>query len=256
MNRLREIIALHTKTSLIAYFGSQSDEELDLFWLADGRAIEITESILEVSSFVRDLFLSDTGIELIMKHEHRARCSDKKLLHLLFYPSLEHLFQAELPSFITNVFIEGEVLSGDLEILKDASDEYQLGTIEKTDNSRKYNTQIISYDNLMITTYLYLLSNSTIINSSIAKENISYALRYFGFEIIKRISNQPAKKGDWRPEIIIENLNKMEQTKSIAELYLEVVNIGTNNFVKSNFVYLCEQYFRERDMIYSEVLGD
>jgi hypothetical protein len=121
---------------------------------------------------------------------------------------------------------------------------------------RNYNQQIITYDQIAISTYLYLTANSPLIPHEIAIENFLYVLRYFGFELVKCSEQTSIEKGDGDVENIIHNLHKLPNTKRLIDLFNNA-NIESRNINKTTgLAKLFEEYFLIRDSMYRKFINE
>lgn len=253
MNNVKDIVKSHCRGNIVAYFGSQAGAELDLFWLSNRGVQSISTSVNDVANLVREV--AKCGIGVILKHEHRVMLNNNTQLHLLFYPSEEHLIFAEQPSFISNVYIEGTVISGDLNSLQTYSDTYASQKEVNLSCCKKYNQQLIAYDQVAISTYLYLTANSPLMPYKVARENLLYVLRYFGFEIIKCSENAIIKKGDWAVENILHKLRPLKNTKRLIDLIFEAQKENHNMDRNVWMGKLFEEYFLIRDSMYKKLIN-
>lgn len=183
----------------IAIIGSSSDKDCDIFVLNKaGKPDESYNNILDfIPIFTR--LIQPLEAQVITKHEHRKMViTDKPIIHLLYYPSIQQLTIWELPSFIACVYDRGQFISGNRHVLKLFYDRYRSRTATKSYEITRY--QLMKYCDLVVSSILYLAFNSNLFGKEIYVENLLYTLRFILTELLisEYPSDNPVEFWDWK----------------------------------------------------------
>ena len=261
---LKEIATKHFSKLNIsaAIIGSKSNKDLDLFILNnDKNSIGISNTVQFLDQL--QLFQSETACEIMVKHEHRNWLNeDKRLVHLLFYPTLSHLMCWELPSFISCVYQRGEFFLGDKNVLKEIYSNYRLRDVKQEFDILTY--QLLIYMDLTITSLVYLYANSNIYSVKTYWENLQYVYRYTLRELF--VSKLEIDEGIvfWEKQELIQYINEFyPKYKSIAHLLNSDVSefkAMTESNIKTLFIEhlrLCKKKLTDFDMSnIDQIIGD
>lgn len=228
----------------LALIGAQSSKDLDLFVV--NRKSSSLSNLHDTLSFLDRLrILSDKiNYEIIVKHEHRSWVNTNKVLHLLFYPSYDHLEAWEVPSFIACTYSKGKYLIGNNEGLQPIYARYRNREPFKTFKLEKYH--LLVYMDLAITNLIYLTIESHIFTKSVYFENLQYVFRYSLRELFVSTLAKDEQITFWEKCDLINYIeNYYPQFNAIAEILKENVNathiqnISTDQ-IKSLFIKYLE----------------
>lgn len=200
----------------VALIGSNSYKDLDLFVVNKVKDFcSGTKLFLElIPSLQRKL-----ECDFIVKNEHHNFLkSDKRIVHLLYYPSYEHLQIWELPFFVLCVRKTGEFCVGDnAEIAK--IDSFRWKSTPFDCNILKYH--LYSYTDIAISSLIYLASNSTLFSYKAYLNNLIYVYRY---SLREHLISEKMTSEDWefndlfafaenKPELaVLLNILKLKDT--------------------------------------------
>lgn len=207
----------------LALIGAQSSKDLDLFIV--NRENNFLSNLNDTQLFLERLrILSDKiNYEVIVKHEHRSWVNTGKVLHLLFYPSYNHLEAWELPSFIACTYKKGRYLIGNNERLKPLYTQYLDRKQFKTFDLETYH--LLVFMDLAITNLIYLTIESNIFTKSVYFENLQYVFRYSLRELFISALSNDEQITFWEKNDLIDYIEQdYPQFKAIAEILKQNVN--------------------------------
>ena len=187
----------------LAILGSQSQKDLDVF-VVNNQTLSLC-NFHDTLSFLDRLndFVKMLDCEIIVKHEHRSWVNkNRKLVHLLFYPSYNHLEVWELPSFIACAYSNGDFFIGDNSRLRKLYLRYRNREYSSEFDIETYH--LLVYMDLAITNLVYLTLNSNIFTKSVYFENLQYVFRYSLRELFVSALSNKEKITFWEKAELIE----------------------------------------------------
>lgn len=155
---------------------------------------EVTSRFLPLLVLVQQ----QLNCEVIVKHEHRSLFSSNKLiLHILFYPSYEHLRNWELPSFCAYIYDRGQFLLGDKNKLNQVYIQYRSRNLSTISDPMSYGW--IKHCDLVVTDLIYLTTNLKLFKKERYSKNLLYTLRFILTELFisELRKNDPISFWNW-----------------------------------------------------------
>lgn len=208
----------------LAIIGSQSQKDLDIF-VVNNQSLSLS-NISDTLSFLDRLssFVKTVNCEIIVKHEHRSWVNTSgPLVHLLFYPSYDHLEVWELPSFISCAYSDGDFLIGDNTSLRKQYVKYRKRLVNSDFDLETYH--LLIFMDLAITSLVYLTVNSNIFTKSVYMENLQYVFRYTLRELFISKLGTEGKITFWEKDELIEYIySEFPEFSPIAKLLQYDVN--------------------------------
>lgn len=196
-----------------AFLGSGGPKDLDLCLIDpvhDGR-----QSFESVSSFLpilRELRRRWAG-SFIVRHEHRGLAvRGQPLLHLLYYPSYQHLARWEPPSFLAYLHDRGRFINGSNINLQAAYSDYRCrhhfrpGTLTAD--------QLYHYSELAVSSIVYLVAEPGLFPPVVFHENLLYVLRFGVTELLTDVLDPHAPIAFWDWDELIAFLEAQDPKPS------------------------------------------
>lgn len=247
----------------LAIIGSQSHKDLDVFIVNNQKQglsnFDDTLSFLDrLNQLVKEL-----DCEIIVKHEHRSWVNEnKRLIHLLFYPSYDHLEVWELPSFIACTYSNGNFLIGNNERLGELYIKYRKRDFSPAFDIETYH--LLVYMDLAVTNLIYLTLDSNIFSKSVFFENLQYVFRYTLRELfVSKLSNSDSIYF-WEKHELIEYIeSEFQEFIPVARLLRHDINSNSIKYIslkqiKSLFLEylkLCDSRLEiSDDLLITEIL--
>lgn len=238
----------------LALIGAQSSKDLDLV-VVNKNTCGLS-NIRDTISFLDRLrlLLEKTNFEIIVKHEHRNWVKPDRVLHLLFYPSYDHLEAWEVPAFIACTYSKGKYLVGSNKRLQALYTRYRNKESFKTFDLEKYH--LLAYMDVAVTNLIYLSAGSHIYNKSTYMENLQYVFRYSLREMFVSTLANDQRIDFWEKCDLISYIeNNYPQFNAIAEILKQDVNAShIENISTEQFKFLFIEYLKLCDSGLSAVL--
>lgn len=239
---------------VLATFGSDTEHEQDVLVIdrtSSGQSIrdsthEFTQRFSRVSP--------PENCEIIVCHNHRAYITPPNYaLHLLFYPSFDHLIAWELPSFLSYLFLNAKIEQGSLENIESIATAYSRQETSKARNDNLYTKQQYAYDKIAVDSLLYTAQSSEIYPHHVSSEDLCYVTRFTLAEYYLASALQQFNADAWSWQTIIhQTVTHFPEKRKV----MEILERGSKHAPFENADILLGHflaYFTLRDELMSSV---
>jgi hypothetical protein len=214
-DKLINILQLFKYTNIfnISFIGSFSQKDIDLVIIGKTNNVEVQLKVL--NELLNSI--NSNGFDIINKHSHRRLLSSNKIVHLLYYPTINHLIAWESPSFIAYLHDKANWLNGECIDISDYYKKYR-NRISFTASNNILKQQLFHYEDIFVTNYIYIHAKVKFQNYNVYLENIIYAIRFTITEILIESTLSNEIINFWDFDELVNHLNSLEDFAFISHL--------------------------------------